>query len=237
MNGKFTLANFYKSDEWVEFTRGIKLERTNSDGVIICEQCGKPIVKAYDCICHHKTYLTDANVNDYDISLNPDNISLVHHKCHNEIHNKLGYIRKEIYLVYGSPLAGKTSYVKSVMNEGDLIVNIDSIWECVSGCPSYIKPGKLNAIVFDIRDELIQLIKMRVGKWDNAYIVGGYPLISERERLCRMLGAREIYIESTREECLEKLRALGKEDKRDKKLWEKFIDDWWIKATPGPKNS
>ena len=199
MSGKFTLANFYKSDEWVKFTRAIKLERTNSDGVIICEECRKPIIKAYDCICHHKTYLTDSNVNDYSISLNPENIALVHHKCHNEIHNKLGYVKKEVYLVYGSPLSGKTSYVKSVMNEGDLIVNIDNIWECVSGLDRYVKPGKLNAVVFGMRDSLLEMIKMRVGKWDNAYIVGGYPLISERERLCKMLGAKEIYIEATKE--------------------------------------
>ena len=232
MSGKFTLANFYKSDEWFELTRVIRLERVNSDGVVICEHCGKPITKAYDCICHHyKTYLTDDNVNDYNISLNPENIMLVHHKCHNEIHNKLGYIKREIYLVYGSPLSGKTSYVKSVMNEGDLILDIDNIWECVSGCDRYIKPGKLNAVVFGTRDLLLDMVRMRVGKWDNAYIVGGYPLISERERLIKALGAREIYIESTKEECLNRLKDV--KDGRDKKQWEEFVNDWWQRYAPG----
>lgn len=228
----FTLANFYRSDEWYKLTRSIRIERANADGLVICEHCGKPIVKAYDCICHHyKTYLTEDNVNDYDISLNPDNIMLVHHKCHNDIHERLGYTRKEIYLVYGSPLSGKTTYVNSVMNEGDLIVDIDSIWQCVSGCERYVKPAKLNAVVFGIRDSLLDMIKHRVGKWDNAYIVGGYPLISERERLCKLLGAKEIYIESTRDECIERLKNL-KEDGRDKKRWEGYIDDWWERWGP-----
>lgn len=89
MSGKFTLANFYKSDEWFNFTRVLKLERTNENGDLICEYCGEPIVKAYDCIGHHTIELDDSNVNDAEISLNPDNVQLVHHKCHNRIHSKL----------------------------------------------------------------------------------------------------------------------------------------------------
>lgn len=232
MSGKFTLANFYKSEEWFNLTRLIRLERTNSEGMIICEHCGKPITRAYDCICHHfKTYLTEDNVNDRDISLNPDNIQLVHHKCHNQIHNKFGSMRKEIYLVYGSPLSGKSTYVKEIMNEGDLILDIDNIWQCVSGCDRYVKPARLNAVVFGVRDLMLNIIKTRTGRWDNAYIVGGYPLISERERLIKMLGAREIYIESTKEECLERLKNAS--DGRDQKEWEGFIDEWWNRYAPG----
>ena len=231
MTGKFTLSTFYKSDEWYKLTRTIKLERVNESGLIICEHCKKAITKPYDCICHHyKTYLTEENVNNYDISLNPDNIMLVHHKCHNEIHNKLGYVNREVFLVYGSPLSGTSTYVKSIMNPGDFILDIDNIWECVSNCDRYIKPGKLNSIVFGTRDLLIEMIKMRLGKWNCAYVVGGYPLISERERLIKSLGAREIYIESTKEECLERLKHV--EDARDKNEWKKYIEDWWIKYAP-----
>lgn len=232
---RFTLSNFYKSDEWYKLTQTIKLERADSNGLILCEHCGKPIVKAYDCICHHcNTYLTEDNVNDINISLNPDNIMLVHHKCHNEIHNKLGYVQKEIYLVYGSPLSGKSTYIRTVMNPGDLIVDIDSIWQCVSGCDRYIKPARLNSVVFAMRDELLEMIRKRLGSWNNAYIVGGFPLIGERERLCKLLGAKQIYIESTLEECHKRLESLDSSvDHRDKKDWSKFIDDWWEKAAPG----
>lgn len=227
----FTLSNFYKSDEWYQLTRAIKLERADANGLIICEYCGKPIVKAYDCICHHSdVYLTEDNVNDYSISLNPNNIKLVHHRCHNDIHGRLGYTKKEVYLVYGSPFSGKTTYVQTVMNPGDLIVDMDNIWQCVSGLDRYNKPAKLNSVVFGTRDLLLDMIRMRRGKWDNAYIVGGYPLVSERERLCKSLGAREIYIESTKEECLDRLSK--SEDGRDKKQWMTYIDDWWERWGP-----
>lgn len=218
-----TLDNFYQSKEWENFRRIVIAERTREDGFVYDEVTGKPILKRYDMILHHKEFLTEDNVNDVNISLNPDNIMIVSHKTHNKIHDKLGYRRKEIYIVYGSPLSGKTSFVKENMSEGDLLIDMDSIWECISGQKRYIKPPRLNAIAFMIRDNLIDAVKHRLGQWQSCYICGGYPLISERERLSKELGARLIYIESTKEECLARLENSD----RDKAEWKKYIDTWW----------
>ena len=49
---------------------------------------------------------------------------------------------------------------------------------------------------------------------------------SERERLCMELGAREIFIDTSRAECLERLAA---DKSRDKDEWTKYIEDWWQK--------
>lgn len=223
----FTLANFYKSKEWEKLLSVIKMERVDESGQIICAHCGKPIIDKYDCIGHHTLFLTDDNVNDYDVSLNPALIQLVHHRCHNKIHNKLGYTKREIYLIYGPPMAGKSRYVSSVSEPGDFIIDINEIWKCVSGGES--KPPKLNSVVFGIRDLMMDMVKYRVGKWDNAYIIGGFPLISERERLCKTLGAREIYIETPREICIKRLD----ESDRDTEAYTGFIDDWFRKFSPG----
>lgn len=226
------LSTFYQSKEWVKFTHVIRNERVNDEGFIICEYCGNAILQSYDCICHHKEYLTEDNVNDASIAFNPDNIMLVHHKCHNIIHNKLGYSKRGIYIVYGSPLSGKTSYVNSVKAEGDLIIDMDSIWECVSGCDRYIKPNRLKSIVFGVRDKLLDDVRYRRGKWVNAYVIGGYPLISERERLSRELSAELIYIDTSKEECLRRLYST--DDGRNISEWENFISDWWEKFFPPP---
>ena len=82
----YSLSTFYQSKEWINLLALIKAERVDNQGFIICEHCGKPIVAKYDCIGHHKQELTEMNVNDYSISLNPANVALVHHKCHNKIH-------------------------------------------------------------------------------------------------------------------------------------------------------
>lgn len=221
------LSKFYKSREWEHFRQVVINERLNEQGLNICEYCNKPIVKAYDLIAHHKIELTEDNVNDVTISLNSDNILLIHHKCHNIIHNKLGHKKRTVYIVYGSPFAGKREYVNKVKVEGDLIVDIEEIWNCIGG-----KHNRLKGVVFSVRDNLLECIKYRRGKWLNAYVIGGYPLISERERLAKELGAELVFIDTDKDECINRLMQSDK----DIDLYLEFINDWWSKFTPTVKN-
>jgi hypothetical protein len=224
------IGNFYRSKPWIDLMSVIRMQRVNSDGFVICEHCGKPIVHKYDCIGHHIIELTEENYLDAKISLNPENVMLVHHRCHNIIHNKLGIGSKQVFLVYGSPLSGKTSWVNDNMSYGDLVIDMDSIWQCISGQDRYVKPNRLKQNVFAIRDELIDQVRVRRGNWLNAYIIGGYPLSSERERLIRSLGAREIFIDTTKEECLERLKSC--DDSRDYNEYKTFIETWWDRYRP-----
>lgn len=226
----FTLQTFYKSHEWQKFRDVVISERVKPDGFVYDEVTGKPIVNAYDIILHHTIFLTEENVNDASISLNPDLIQIVSHKTHNYIHNKLGYTKRELYLVYGPPLAGKSTYVSSVMDPGDLIIEIDRIWTCISGMAPEQKPKRLNAVAFKLRDTLLDAARYRIGYWNNCYIVGGYPLISERERLCKELGAREIYIDTDRDTCLARLSTASN---LDQEAYKKYIDDWFRKSAAG----
>ena len=223
----FTLYSFYRSKEWNNLLRILKQspDRQDTDGNIICEYCHKPVVKAYDIIGHHKIELTDENVNDYDISLNPDNIAFLHHRCHNEVHNRFGCNQRQVYLVYGAPLSGKTTWVNANKMPGDLIVDMDSIWQCISGMPRYIKPNRLKSIAFKMRDALIDSIKYRQGKWSNAYLIGGYAMQAERERIEKELQAREIFIDASEEECLQRLQDA--KDGRQTDEWEKYIREWF----------
>ena len=218
----YNLNTFYQSKDWINLLTVIKAERINADGFIICEHCGKPIVKKYDCIGHHKTELTPANVNDFNISLNPDNVALVHHKCHNEIHARFGNAYKKIYIVHGAPCSGKSSYIRDVAGRDDLILDIDKIWLCISNNESYIKPNTLKRNVFAIRDCLLDQIRTGTGYWRNAYIIGGYPYASDRQRMAEMYGAELIHIEATPEEC--KARAADRPSE-----WIEYITDYFEK--------
>lgn len=217
----YTLQTFYKSQKWKEMLKRLKAERVNEQGFVICEHCGKPIIKAYDCIGHHKIELTEENVNDYDISLNESNIQLIHHKCHNEIHERFGYNpTKKIYIVYGSPCAGKREYVEQIAGKDDLILDIDSIYTAISINERYMHSNKLSRNVFAIRDCVLDMIKTRTGRWNKAFVIGGYPYANERERLSEVLGAEILYIESTKEECLCKCKEEGRGV-------EEFINKWF----------
>lgn len=220
----FTLDTFYRSREWEQLRKVVIAERTKDDGFVYDEETGKPIVKPYDLILHHKIFLTEENVNDYSISLNPANIEIVSHKTHNILHDRLGMSRREVFIIYGPPLAGKTTWVSENRNAGDLVIDIDSLWQAVTGGKRYDKPPKLRGVVFRLRDQLLDMVRYRFGKWNNAYIIGGYPLESERDRLAQELGARLIFIEASQDECLTRL---ANDTERNAEEWCRYIFDWF----------
>lgn len=223
------LFEFYRSKEWQDFREIVIAERIQDDGNVYDEVTGKPILRAYDLILHHKIELTEENVHDFNISLNPDNIMIVSHRTHNYIHDKFGYSHRQVYLVYGAPLSGKSKWIRENMCEGDLVVNIDDIWECVSGLKRYNKPNRLKSVVFKVRDTLIESVKYRQGKWNNAFICGGYSLQSERERLCKELGAREVFIDVPQSECYARLELCDCIENKDE--FKKYIDEWFERFT------
>lgn len=230
-----SLEEFYKSKQWEKFIAALKQERVNDEGFIICAHCGEPIVKKYDCIGHHIEELTLENVNDYTISLNPDNVELIHFKCHNKAHKRFGYGNahrkpaptQEVYIVYGSPCSGKTTFVRESAGENDIILDIDNIYECITANERYIKPERIRENAFGIRDCILDMIKCRRGKWFTAWVIGGYPLLMERTRLETALGAKSIFIDTDKETCLNRARDRPKE-------YQQYIEDWWNKFQPSP---
>jgi hypothetical protein len=216
------LKSFYASEEWVRLRLLLILQRGNR-----CERCKNIIPKSKDLIGHHKVELTPENVHDHHISLNPDLIELVCFDCHNKEHNRFGYKgTKQVYLVYGPPLSGKSTFVKENMSRGDLIVNMDQLYAAVSFLPFYDKPDNLLINVRGIHNQLLDNIKTRYGKWNNAWVIGGYADKYKRERLAEDLGAELVFCDISKEECLRRLKLDGDRQYRQDE-WESYIDKWF----------
>lgn len=221
-----SLHSFYTSKKFYDFKTMLMNERVNKEGELLCEHCQKPMLHRWDCIPHHTPIaLTLANVNDYNISLNPDNIQLVHFSCHNSLENRFGFFKQNVYLVVGSPCSGKSTWVKEQAGKNDLILDIDSIWQMISNNEKYEKPRTLGPIVFAIRDCILEQIKMRNGRFSTAYILTTETNPLTRQRMCDSLGAEEIYIESSKEECYERLYA--DTERIDKEAHKKYIDKFF----------
>lgn len=224
-----TLAQFYNSEEWKQLRRMLIAERTNpDDGVLYCQHSGKPLLNSFDIVAHHKTPLTLQNVNDYSISLNPENILLVSQQAHNEIHARFGYCtQRKVYIVHGAPCSGKSSFVDSIKGNSDLVVDIDSLWEAVTG-KRYFKPPALKANVFAMRDALLETVKTRAGKWERCFIVEGLPYKAERERRADAFGAELIHIDTDEETCLQRLQT---DEKRSEYAadWRKYIAEYFVR--------
>lgn len=219
-----SLANFYTSDVWKDFRRQLINERTQADGFVHDELTGEPIRNAYDIIAHHKIELTLQNVNDVEVSLNPDNIMLVSMRSHNEIHERFGYAQgKKVYLVYGPPCSGKNTYVDNVKKNADLIVDIDAIWFAITG-KKYLKPDALKTCAFGLYQSLYDMARTRQGKWQRAYVIQGAAHKGNRERTINELGAESVFIDADKESCLQRLSV---DPYRDKTKWTQFIEDWF----------
>ena len=224
-----TLSELYKSAAWRKCMAAIKLQRLNDEGMNICEHCGQPIIKAYDCIGHHLRPLTIGNVNDPEVALNPDNIQLLHHNCHNEVHNRFNlYMPQKVYIVHGSPLSGKSTFVRDNKSDRDIVVDLDAIWQAITASPMYVKNNSLRTNVFEVRSCLLDMIRTRKGDWQSAWVIGSYPSRAERERLADRLGAELIHIDVSKEECMRRLQAAGD---RPVSIWAGYINNYFDNYT------
>lgn len=241
-----TLTQFYNGEDW-RFCKAQVAQERLKEGGLYCEHCGGVIVKSFNpnaknnkgaIVYHHKTHLTADNVNDAYISINPENIAVLHWQCHNEVHGRFNgtavAIERKVYLVTGAPCSGKTTFVRERMQAGDLVLDIDDIWQTVSGQPRYTKPNALKPIVFNMRLALKEQIAKGAGSWRNAYIIESLPLATDRKREAERYKAHNceiITMEATREECLNRLYLMP--NGRDVKAYEEYINSYFDDYTSG----
>lgn len=220
------LKSFYASQAWIQ----LRLNLINERG-ITCEHCRQPVTRTKDLTGHHKVELTPENVHDHMISLNPQLIELICFDCHNKEHKRFGYSgAKEVFIVYGPPMAGKKVYVEQNIERGDLVVDMDALYAAVSMMPAYDKPDNLFSNVNAIHSTLIDNIKTRYGKWHNAWIIGGYADKYKRERLAEELGAELIFCDINQEECLNRLQHDESKRYRQEE-YSKYISKWFEQHT------
>ena len=225
-----SLESFYSSSAWEDTRINVILERATSDGVI-CQECGQAIRESKKIIVHHIEELNINNVNDYNISFNHSNLLVVCFNCHNRIHKRFckQECEKGTYIVYGPPLSGKSTYVKNHKGPNDLVIDLDAIYQAITGNELYNKPDSLKYNAWAVRNMLLDNIKVRYGKFESAWIIGGYADKYEREKIIKDLGATPVLIAATKEECLMRLKS-AKDFRQEKyKEWKQYISTWFEK--------
>ena len=224
------LQNFYASKKWRLFRMCLIAEKLKETGTIRCEHCDKIVSNEKEIELHHIRELTHTNVNDYNISLNQENIRLLCHECHNKRHGRYGTLQKKVYLVYGCPASGKSTFVKQNQGRNDLIICIDRLYQAISGLGERDKPNALFTNIRTVYNQLLDQVKTRYGKWQTAWIIGGYADKYKREKIANELGAELIYIECDKEEAIARI----KQDASIKNIEKEYIDyvnEWFDKYT------
>lgn len=134
----------------------------------------------------------------------------------------------DVYIVWGSPASGKTTYVKEHMEQGDLVVDLDLIKQSLSMAYKTSTTDNLLDIALKIRDGIYESIRERDISCNNVWVVAGLPRKEDRDKLKDYIRATElIHIEATYEECIE--RANKDPERKDKHKQYEIINKWFEK--------
>ena len=213
----------YNSQAWIDLRKTLIAERGSR-----CEHCGRVIPDTKDVIADHIVELTPDNVSDPMLSLNQNNVQLLCLDCHNLKHHRFSHNSQSVYIVYGSPCAGKKTYVRHAMFRGDIMLELDVLYSAISGCVLHDKPDNVKQVVFHARDAILDAIATRLGNWTTAYVIGGYPAKGQRESLAKRLGAKLMFIDTNKAECLARADTLGPFASQMKK----YVEKWWSAFEP-----
>lgn len=232
---------FYHTQAWLDCSEAYRRLRFR-----ICEKCGEP-----GNIVHHKILLTEQNINDPNITLNFDNLELLCKHCHDReeghfldakknnnkkkanvtaagvMFDEYGNLvqSKDVTIVYGSPGAGKTSYVIEHMKDGDLVIDLDKLLEAISFKDIYQGSEGLKPYVYAMRDTLYDSLERRIGNINKAWVVACLPNKREREYLARRLRAELVHIDTDQEQCIS--RAMLDNRRENKYLQKKIIENYF----------
>lgn len=136
----------------------------------------------------------------------------------------------QVTIVCGAPGSGKTTYAKSQMQEGDLIVDHDLLYQALSGLEYYNKPIELFPYVWAAWDTVIEELISRQDIY-RAWVVACLPNGDDRETLAYRLNAKVILIESLEFACINRIEKDSRRNKQAR-YWEKIIHKWFKDYTP-----
>lgn len=240
---------FYKSKAWLKCREAYIADRILIDGGI-CEICREKPGEEL----HHDKEIEVTNIDNYDITLNPNNLKWVCKDCHFAVHKQRimeGFERKKIkpvltdgiwfddkgevhqqerFIVYGAPASGKSTYVRKHKVKGDLILDLDLIKQAISMCDKTSAPDNLINIVLAIRDTVYGLIENSAVDSKHIWIIGALPNKKERTDLAQRLNAQLIFINAEYNECL--ARANSDTERKDKVKQEWLIKKWFESYQP-----
>ena len=226
-NMKEYAEQFYKSTRWKK-ARASYLASIS----YICERCGRLAT-----MVHHKTYITEDNIDDPDITLSFDNFEGLCDTCHQHEHHKTSASNStvdgvafdesgqlvevktpDVFLVYGPPAGGKTTWCKEHARDNDIVVDLDVIRNRMH--------VDLNAALKYRWNIYKQIANGETGCQGSIYIIETAPSRGRREKLDKLMRFKDvILIDPGKQECLKRAEAdLGR---TDKEMQRRIIESWY----------
>ncbi len=130
-----------------------------------------------------------------------------------------------VTIVCGAPGSGKSTWVARQVHWGDLVLDIDRLYEAVSMQPTYHKPANLLQIILAMRDAALTQIA-RPNQIGKAYIITTTTRHSEIDAIVRRFKARVVVLETPSIICM---RRIAEDQRRCEMLnhWQELVERWF----------
>lgn len=128
-----------------------------------------------------------------------------------------------VYLIYGSPCSGKSTYIKEHLKDGDLVCDVDLIYEAISNHEAHDADLDVHEVALQLKSALLDIIHDRQGNWQNAYVVS---IANTKEKLQadkeRVNADECIFIDTPYEVCMERAK--------DRPFYFQFLIQEWFET-------
>lgn len=112
-----------------------------------------------------------------------------------------------VYLIYGSPCSGKSTYINEHIKRDDLVCDVDYIYSAITRNDSHDAELYTHSVACELYKTLTEIIRDRKGNWKNAYVVS---LANTPDKLKadieRVNADKAIFIDTPYEVCMERAK-------------------------------
>lgn len=110
-----------------------------------------------------------------------------------------------VYLIYGSPCSGKTTYIKEHIKQGDIVCDVDNLYSAISLNEPHNSEIYAEETASELYDYMLDIIRERKGHWKNAFVVTLANTDEQVQKMKERIKADKcVFIDTPMEECLKR---------------------------------
>lgn len=110
-----------------------------------------------------------------------------------------------VYIIYGSPCSGKSTYIKEHKKSGDIVCDVDTLYSAISFNEEHQSELYAQEVASMLYKKLVEIIRDRKGNWKNAYVVSLANTEEKLQKAKDQINADEcIFIDTPYEVCMER---------------------------------
>ena len=111
-----------------------------------------------------------------------------------------------VYLVYGAPCSGKSTWIAEHMKRGDVLCDVDTLYAAISGQDAHDADLHVHEIALSLKERLLDAVRDRAG-FEDAYVAS---IANTREKLQaemeRVNADEAVFINTPYEVCMERAK-------------------------------